>query len=128
VHKYRIMAIDGALYPLHLAVSAHWKVHYFSADMADNAANRALDAAFLSAPEATIGTPACAALERIRAAIGLDYLGIDFGIDAAGRVVVFEANATMIVLPPPPEPIWDYRRPYAERITRAVRAMLLARQ
>jgi hypothetical protein len=128
VRKYRMMAIDGALYPLHLAVSAHWKVHYFSADMAENAANRALDAAFLRDPEATIGTPACAALERIRAATGLDYLGIDFGIDAAGRVVVFEANATMIVLPPPPEANWDYRRPCVERIIRAVQAMLLARQ
>jgi hypothetical protein len=128
VRKYRMMAIDGALYPLHLAVSAHWKVHYFSADMAASEANRALDAAFLRDPEATIGTPACAALERIRAAIGLEYLGIDFGIDVAGRVVVFEANATMIVLPPPPDTIWDYRRSPVEHITGAVRAMLLARQ
>ena len=128
VRKYRMMAVGGALYPLHLAISPQWKVHYFTADMAANEANRALDAAFLRDPEATIGTPACAALERIRAAIGLEYLGIDFGIDVAGRVVVFEANATMIVLPPAPDPMWDYRRPYVERITGAVQTLLLARQ
>ncbi|HTA37824.1 MAG TPA: tetratricopeptide repeat protein, partial [Candidatus Acidoferrales bacterium] len=29
--KYRVMIVDGWLYPLHLAVASHWKVHYFSA-------------------------------------------------------------------------------------------------
>jgi hypothetical protein len=96
--------------------------------MEENAAARAEDERYLRDPEAAIGTPACAALERIRAATGLDYLGIDFGIDGAGRVVVFEANATMIVLPPGPEPMWDYRRASVRRIVDAVRTMLLARQ
>jgi hypothetical protein len=27
------MIIDGEIYPLHLAVSRHWKVHYFTADL-----------------------------------------------------------------------------------------------
>ena len=128
VRKYRMMAIDGALYPLHVAIAQHWKVHYFSADMAANAANRAEDERFLADPTAVLGAPAMAALERIRAAIGLEYLGIDFALDRAGRVVVFEANATMIVLPPGPDPIWDYRRAPAARIIAAVRTMLLGRQ
>jgi tetratricopeptide (TPR) repeat protein len=128
VRKYRMMAIDGALYPLHVAVSQHWKVHYFSADMAADAANRAEDGRFLADPAAVLGAPAMAALERIRAAIGLEYLGIDFALDRAGRVVVFEANATMIVLPPGPDPMWDYRRAPTGRIVDAVRAMLLGRQ
>jgi hypothetical protein len=128
VRKYRMMAIDGALYPLHVAIAQHWKVHYFSADMAANATNRAEDERFLADPTAVLGAPAMAALERIRAAIGLEYLGIDFALDRAGRVVVFEANATMIVLPPGPDPIWDYRRAPAARIIDAVRTMLLGRQ
>ena len=33
--KYRAMFVDGTLYPLHLALSRDWKVHYFTADMAD---------------------------------------------------------------------------------------------
>ena len=37
--KYRVMTIGGKLYPLHLAISDHWKVHYFSAEMAGNAAS-----------------------------------------------------------------------------------------
>lgn len=128
VRKYRMMAIDGELYPLHVAVSQHWKVHYFTADMAADAANRAEDERFLADPAAVLGAPAIAALERIRATIGLEYLGIDFALDRTGRVVVFEANATMIVLPPGPEPIWDYRRAPVAGIIDAVRTMLLARQ
>jgi hypothetical protein len=128
VRKYRVMAIGGVLYPLHVAVSREWKVHYFTADMATDAANRAEDERFLADPIAALGPAAWAALGRIRDALGLEYAGIDFGIDRAGRVVAFEANATMIVLPPGPGAIWDYRRAPVERITEAVRRMLLACQ
>ena len=41
------MMIDGRLYPLHLAVSRRWKIHFFSADMSDSAEHRAEDRAFL---------------------------------------------------------------------------------
>jgi len=128
VRKYRMMAIGGTLYPLHVAVARHWKVHYFSADMAGDAANRAEDERFLSDPAAALGAPALAALARVRDAIGLEYVGIDFALDRAGRVVVFEANATMIVLPPGPDAIWDYRRAPVGRVIDAVRTMLLGRQ
>jgi hypothetical protein len=127
VRKYRVMAIDGVLYPLHLATSNDWKVHYLTADMAGNAAHRAADSRFLDDLPSVLGPAATAALERVRDAIGLDYFGIDFGLDAAGRVVVFEANATMIVVPPGPDERWAYRRPHVERILAATRAMLLAR-
>jgi hypothetical protein len=128
VRKYRMMAIDGELYPMHVAVSPNWKVHYFTADMAGSAENRAEDERFLTDPEAEIGTEALAALARVCAAVGLEYMGIDFSIDRSGRVVVFEANATMIVLPPPADTIWDYRRAPVERIINAVRTMVLERQ
>lgn len=128
VRKYRMMAVDGALYPLHAAIAQDWKVHYFSADMAADAAKRAEDARFLSDPEAAIGSAALAAVERIRDEIRLDYMGVDFALDHRGRVVAFEANATMIVLPPGPETIWDYRREPVERVIGAVRRMLLRLQ
>jgi hypothetical protein len=128
VRKYRMMAIDGTLHPMHVAVAQQWKVHYFSADMAGDAANRAEDERFLADAPAVLGAPAVAALERVRDAIGLEYVGIDFALDGAGRVVVFEANATMIVLPPGPDAIWDYRRAPVGRVIDAVRAMLLGRQ
>src|SRR6516165_969464 len=35
--KYRVMMIDGQLYPLHLAISRDWKVHYFTSEMSEKA-------------------------------------------------------------------------------------------
>jgi tetratricopeptide (TPR) repeat protein len=125
--KYRVMMIDGRLYPLHLAISPHWKIHYFSADMADRADHRGEDARFLADMPSVLGPKAMAALERMQAALALDYGGIDFGLNQQGEVLLFEANATMIVQQPDEDERWDYRRPAVERIHTAVRKMLTAR-
>jgi phosphoserine aminotransferase len=125
--KYRVMMIDGALYPLHLAVGQRWKLHYFSADMSASAAHRAEDERFLEDMAGVLGARAMQALQRIPDSLGLDYGGIDFGLSPSGEVVLFEANATMIVPPPPADACWDYRRRAVERIETAVRRMLLDR-
>ena len=65
-----------------------------------------------------------AALAHIRDALGLDYAGIDFGLNADGEVLLFEANATMVIIPPDGDARWDYRREAIARIQTAVRAML----
>jgi len=44
-----------------------------------------------------------------------------------GRVLLFEANATMAIVPPPPDPVWDYRREPIAAAIDAARAMLLKR-
>ncbi len=125
--KFRVMIIDGRIYPLHLAVSRQWKVHYFTADMADDADHRSEDAAFLSDMPAILGSRAVMALERIAGELGLDYAGIDFGLSPCGDVLLFEANATMVVNPPDSDERWAYRRPAVTRILDAVRAMILSR-
>ena len=66
VRKYRVMMIDGGLYPLHVAISSHWKIHYFTADMADRPEHRAEDAEFLENMPAVLGPRAMAALARIQ--------------------------------------------------------------
>ena len=123
--KYRVMFIDGAAYPLHLAISADWKVHYFSAGMAGDAAHRDEERRFLEDMPAVLGPAAMAALARIHAILGLEYGGIDFALAADGSVLLFEANATMVVFPPNPEPIWDYRRNAIDRVLKAATQMLL---
>lgn len=122
--KYRVLFIDGRIYPIHLAVSDDWKVHYFSSAMADDAAFRREEAAFLDHPEETIGLAGWRALEDIAQALGLDYAGIDFGLNADGEILLFECNATMVLLPPGPEPVWDYRRAAFGRAFAAVEAMM----
>jgi Flp pilus assembly protein TadD/glutathione synthase/RimK-type ligase-like ATP-grasp enzyme len=125
--KYRMLFIDGALYPLHLAIAPQWKIHYFSADMRDRPENRAEEEAFLADPRAALPARAWTALESIAAALGLDYGGIDFGLDAAGNVLVFEANATMAIYLPDADERFAYRRPAVDQALAAVRAMFVAR-
>lgn len=125
--KYRVMTIGGNLYPLHAAVGHKWKLHYFTADMADNAAHRVEDQRFLEDMDAALGPRAVRALHEIARTLGLDYGGIDFGLHADGSVVVFEANATMIVPEPGADARWDYRRTAVARIDAAARALLLRR-
>jgi hypothetical protein len=76
---------------------------------------------------AVLGPLAMGALERIQSMLGLDYGGIDFGLNARGEVLLFETNATMVVNPPGPDERWSYRWPACMRIQAAVQEMLLKR-
>jgi hypothetical protein len=125
--KYRVMMVDGQLYPLHVAISINWKVHYFSAEMAGYPEHRARDAEFLANMPSVIGPSAMRALEEIQKTLCLDYAGIDFGVNEKGEVLLFEANATMAVARPGADKRWDYRRPAVERICDAVLKMLIDR-
>lgn len=125
--KYRVMFIDGAAYPLHLAISMDWKVHYFTAAMAADPVFRAEEDRFLCEMPAVVGKHGIAALVRVQAALGLDYGGIDFGLAPDGSLLLFEANATMAVIPPDPDPIWNYRRPAVAAVLGAAQLMLARR-
>ena len=125
--KFRVMFVDGRLYPLHLAISPNWKVHYFTADMAQSDANRHRDAEFLADMAGIIGPRGMAALERINSKLGLDYGGVDFALNGDGDILFFEANATMVVLPPSDDSKWAYRRPAFASVYAAVGTMLTKR-
>ncbi len=125
--KYRAMFIDGALYPWHLAIAADWKVHYFTATMAAHAAYRAEEKRFLDNMPGVLGSRAMAALGAIGETLGLDYAGVDFALTRNGSVLVFEANATMVISPPGPEAIWNYRRDAAANVLNAAVDMLSRR-
>jgi len=122
--KYRVMFIGGTAYPLHLAISRDWKVHYFTADMAGSAAFREEEHRFLDDMPAVLGPRAMAALAGIQATLGLDYAGVDFGLAPDGSLLLFEANATMVINPPDSGTIWDYRRPAIDAAIGAARTML----
>ena len=125
--KYRVMSIDGRLYPLHLAISSDWKVHYFSAAMAEDSGRRDEERRFLDEPEAVLGPVAWGALAAIQQEVGLDYFGVDFALSPEGALLLFEANAAMAMLDPPPDPLWDYRRPALAAARAAAREMVMRR-
>ena len=125
--KYRVMFIDGALYPVHLAIARDWKVHYFTSDMAERAEHRTEEAAFLADMRGALGDRAMVALEQIRDALALDYGGVDFGIGCGGDLLLFEANATMVLVPPPDDARFAYRRDAIARALAAVTGMIRSR-
>ncbi len=83
------MIVERKLYPLHLAISRDWKVHYYTADMAQSADHRAEELPFLQDMASAIGARGMAALQRIADTLELDYGGIDFAVECAGRHSVF---------------------------------------
>ena len=121
--KYRLICVGGALFPYHLAIHDDWKVHGFRTDMANQAWMRTEEEAFLREPGAVFDREQLAALGQVAAATGLDYCGIDCGIDREGRVVVFEANASMLVHDER-NPLFAYKNRYIARIKDAFGALL----
>lgn len=125
--KYRVMCIDGALYPLHRAVSSRWNVHYFSSDMDKEASLREQEADFLNDMPSHLGKTACTALRQIAKVLNLDYCGIDFGLSERGEILLYEANATMAINPPDQDEKWDYRRNAANTALTAAKRLLTDR-
>ena len=95
--KYRVIFIDGKPYPYHLAISRNWLVHYASADMLAYPWKLDEERRFLQHPAAVLGWSAMQALRQIGKRLDLDFCGIDFSLLPDGRLLVFEANATMLV-------------------------------
>ncbi|HEY3889837.1 MAG TPA: tetratricopeptide repeat protein [Caulobacteraceae bacterium] len=124
--KYRFVFVDRRPYPYHLAISHDWLVHHESARMGEDATRRAEEQRFIDDPHAVLGAGAMTAIGEIGRRLDLDYAGIDFGILADGRVLVFEANATMLVHPEAHGGVFAYKNRAVAAITEAFEAMLVA--
>jgi Flp pilus assembly protein TadD len=120
--KYRFFFVGDEILPYHLAVGDTWKVHHGATDMANQPWMQREEAAFLDDPAAIFHPRHFAALHAIRQAIGLNFSGIDCAIDRGGQLVVFEANASMLVHQD--NGPFPYKAPAVGRIKLAFDAML----
>lgn len=120
--KYRFIFVGDEILPYHLAIGDQWKVHHASTRMAEVEWMRQEEMDFLDNPASVFAPPAMAALDAIRREVGLDYFGIDCSLDAGGRVVVFEVNASMLVHLN--NTGFEYKNPHVHRIRAAFEAML----
>ncbi len=123
--KYRLVWIAGRPFPVHLAISAHWMVHYLNAGMADSAAKRAEEAAFFNAFETDFARRHAEALAAVHAALGLDYVGIDCAELADGRLLLFEVDPAMVVHDMDPPALYPYKLAPMRRIKAAFRDLLV---
>jgi tetratricopeptide (TPR) repeat protein len=126
--KYRIVFVDGVPFPVHLAISSNWMIHYYNASMADHQWMRDEEARFLEDPRAAFDGPRFETLVKIGAAVALEYFGIDCAIDRDGNVLMFEADPAMLVHTSDPEDLYPYKKQFIPRIYRAVERMIDSRK
>jgi tetratricopeptide (TPR) repeat protein len=118
--KYRIVFVDGVAYPVHLAISPRWMIHYYNAPMADNAWMRDEEHAFMRDVASVFSGILADGLREIVREIPLDYFGIDCSIAPDGRVLLFEASSAMIVHMRDPIDLYPYKAKYVPRIIAAL--------
>ncbi len=96
--KYRCWWIGGKVVANHLFVHAHWKVHSAASRLGTMSERPALqdeEQAFLDDERSPRRKRIDHMMHTIAEANGLDYFGVDFSFLPDGKIVVFEANATM---------------------------------
>ncbi|MHB1676582.1 MAG: ATP-grasp domain-containing protein [Sulfuriferula sp.] len=123
--KYRIVLIKGRPYVCHLAVSQHWMVHYLNAEMLDKPENREEEAKFMANFDDTFAIKHQAAFCEINERVGLDYLGMDCGETADGKLLIFEIDSNMVVHALDPVDIFPYKQPQMQKVFSAFREMLI---
>jgi hypothetical protein len=90
--------------------------------MADHRWMQQEEEAFLNDPAAVFTSEHYQVLQAIQQRVGLEYFGIDCGLDRAGNLVVFEVNASMLVHDD--NAAFPYKTPFVHRIKQAFDEML----
>ena len=82
---------------------------------------------FLADPDGVFDGARGAAIRAIGRRLDLDYSGVDCGLLPDGRVVVFEANANILVHLNDPPDGFAYKHRYVPRIFAAMTELVLRR-
>lgn len=108
--KYRAFFIGQQVIFRHMLVSDIWNVH--AADrkrfMAERQHLRDEEEQLFGQVEGDFPPAVAQVLQEVRRKMNLDFFGMDFAILPDGRVVLFEANATMNFFPFPTDPRFAY--------------------
>ena len=122
--KYRIMFVNGKPYAYHLAISPRWMIHYYNAPMTENPWMREEEERFVADVGAVFSGRLAAALDEIAEVIPLSYFGIDCGIAPNGRLLLFEADAAMLVHGTDDPVSFGYKRAAFARVQTALASMI----
>ncbi len=125
--KTRVVLIEGAPHPVHMAVSPRWMVHYLNADMMDNPAHRAEEARFMANFNAGFARRHARAFEEVTRRAGLDYVLLDCAETRDGELLIFEAGTAMIIHALDPQHLFPYKPPQMTKIFSAFQDMLRRR-
>ena len=124
--KYRFIFVDREVYPYHLAIAQDWLVHYWRANMASPESRRE-EANFLADYESVLGGDLVATVQAVARRLDLDYGGMDCAVTADGKLLLFEANASMLVHLDDVSEDFAYKREHVPKIAAAI-GRLVARK
>lgn len=124
--KYRLWSFGGRTVFKHVVVSDKWNIHNKDRDriMLGRPDLIAEERDMMSRPEGDLPEPVHVMFREVRRRLGLDFFGMDFGIDASGQAVLFEANATMSFIMKASNPAFHYLDTAVEPAKEAFREML----
>jgi glutathione synthase/RimK-type ligase-like ATP-grasp enzyme len=124
--KYRVFFIGERIIFRHMLVSDQWNVHAKDRMRFMVERPQLLDEEkqMFASVEGAYPADIRPTLEAIRDRMKLDYFGMDFGIAQDGRVVLFEANATMNFFPFLRDEQFAYVRACRQPATEAFHQML----
>lgn len=122
--KYRIALIGKRPYLSHLAISDHWMVHYLNAGMSESQAKRDEEAQAMTHFDEAFALRHKAALHELCTLIDLDYFAIDCAETADGKLLLFEADAAMIIHAMDEPNLFPYKRPQMKKLFGAFQALL----
>jgi hypothetical protein len=125
--KYRLIFVDREPYPYHLAIGPHWKLHYWRIEQDVTDAMKREEAAFLADWQSVFAGPLGVAARAIARRLDLDYGGMDCGLTRDGRIVLFEANANMLVHLNDSKAAFPYKHAHVPRIFDAMAALVRRR-
>jgi hypothetical protein len=122
--KYRVAFIGGAAFPVHLAISERWMIHYLNADMAGSRVHRAEEEKFFETFHTSFAVRHSRALMALDERLGLDYFSIDCGELPDGRLLFFEADTCNVVHAMDGSGHFAYKRLHMIRLFKAFQSLL----
>jgi len=122
--KYRIALIGGRPFLSHLAISAHWMIHYLNAGMRDSAVKRAEEAECMDGFDSGFAQRHAVGLQHIHQRLGLPYLQLDCAETLAGDLLIFEAGTAMVIHNMDELSLFPYKRAAMNKLFAAFRQLL----
>lgn len=125
--KYRLIFVDRQVFPYHLAIGDDWLTHYWRAQMGLSDWKRAEEETFLADWHGVFGPRAATAAEAAARRLDLDYGGMDCALTASGELLLFEANACVLLHLDEPKARFGYKHRHVPPIREAFTRMALRR-
>ncbi|MDB5595765.1 MAG: hypothetical protein JWM36_2726 [Hyphomicrobiales bacterium] len=121
--KFRVVLIAGVPWPVHMAISDHWMIHYLNADMINNPSNRLEEELFMSRFKVDFARRHAGAFHEIHQRTQLDYVLLDCA-EIGGELLIFEIGTAMIVHSLDPVEVFPYKKQHMLQIFAAFGQML----